>query len=291
MTRWITLLLVCFAGLAQTPPAAEKPGDTKEPEEGIPVTSELVRQNCGGCHAGDAKQQMSRISFRRTTPEGWQQTIRRMVSLNNVKLEPDVARRIVKYLADSHGLAPEEAKPAYFEVEKRVIDFKYAASSDTEQTCNKCHSIGRVMLQRRTKPEWERLLAMHRGYYPLIDFQAFRRMGPPQTQPGPDGRPPDNRHPMDKALGHLSEAFPLITPEWSAWSANRRTPRLAGRWMLTGYQLGKGPVYGEVQITAGENDEFATDIRWTYARSGESVARKAPKIPASRLPSKPRSTA
>ena len=31
---------------------------------------------------------MSRISFQRNTPEGWQDTIKRMVSLNGLKLDP-----------------------------------------------------------------------------------------------------------------------------------------------------------------------------------------------------------
>ena len=57
--------------------------------------------------------------------------------------------------------------------------------------------------------EWELLIAMHRGYYPLSDFQAFRRGGPPQTEPGPDGRPPDNRHPMDKVIPKLAEQLAL----------------------------------------------------------------------------------
>ena len=51
-----------------------------------------------------------------------------------------------------------------------------------------------MISQRRTKEEWELLLAMHRGYYPLVDFQAFRRGGPPPpTAARTDGRPPDNR--------------------------------------------------------------------------------------------------
>ena len=31
---------------------------------------------------------MSRISFQRNTPEGWQEIIRRMVSLNGLKIDP-----------------------------------------------------------------------------------------------------------------------------------------------------------------------------------------------------------
>src|SRR5437867_9233484 len=247
-------------------------------DEGLPVTSELVKQKCSSCHKADEKARLTRISYRRTTPEGWEETIKRMVSLNDVKLQPTEARDIVRYLADHHGLAPDEAKPAAFEVEREQIDYKYTADKDTERTCTSCHSMGRVISQRRTKEEWELLVAMHRGYYPLSDFQAFRRFGPPPRDqaPGPDGRPPDNRHPMDKAVAHLSTAFPLTTPEWSAWAATMRPPRLQGAWALAGYQLGKGPIFGRVVITsAGDVDsgDFTTETTLTYARTGQTVKR------------------
>src|SRR5437867_767599 len=271
----IALFLHAHFVRGQEQKKAESPAKEEKPEdEGIPVTNELVQKSCSSCHKIDEKKRISRISYRRTTPEGWQQTIKRMVSLNKLQIQPDQARQVLKYLANNLGLAPEEARPAAFEVEKRMIDFKYS-DRDTESVCSKCHSMGRVIAQRRTKEEWELLVAMHRGYYPLSDFQAFRRMGPPQTEPGPDARPPDNRHPMDKAIVHLSNAFPLKTAEWSAWSANMRPPRLQGTWALSGYQLGKGPVYGQVRITpvAESEDEFLTETRYTYARSGQAVTR------------------
>jgi quinohemoprotein amine dehydrogenase len=261
------------------PKAAEEKRDGKDPQadEGIPIDSALVKRACGACHPSDEKGRMSRISYRRTTPEGWQETVKRMVALNGVALAPDEARQIVKYLANRLGLAPEEARPGQFEVERRLIDWKYTADNDTEQACNKCHSLGRVILQRRTKQEWELLVAMHRGYYPLSDFQAFRRMGPQQSAPAPDGRPPDNRHPMEKAIGHLAGAFPLKTAEWSAWSAAMGAPRAEGRWALAGYEAGKGAVYGEVKIrrndASADGDEFLTETRYTYAKTGRTVAR------------------
>lgn len=255
-----------YAQAPQTP--AKEP--VKEEEEGIPITSDAVKNACASCHKPDSKGRLSRISSRRTTPEGWQETIRRMVTLNKADIEPDQARAVVKYLSNTLGLAPEEAKPAAFEVERRLIDFKYSANADTERVCSSCHSMGRVMMQRRTGKEWDLVVAMHRGYYPLVDFQVFRRGGPPSTEPGPDGRPPDNRHPMDKALGHLKSAFPFTTSEWAAWSATMRSPRLDGTWLLSGYEPGEGPVFGTVTITANPTspDEFTTQANYTYMRTG-----------------------
>jgi quinohemoprotein amine dehydrogenase len=235
----------------------------------------VVITACGACHKADEKMRLSRISYRRTTPEGWQETLRRMVTLNKLQIEPDVARKVVKYLSDNQGLAPEELAPGTFEIERRMIDYKYAANADTDRVCSSCHSMGRVLLQRRTKDDWDLLVAMHRGWYPLVDFQVFRRTGPPEREPGPDGRPPDNRHPMDKVLDHLRGAFPLTTPEWAAWSATMRSPRLEGSWALTGTEAGQGPVFGQVTVTAvpSSPDEFTTVTKYTYPRSGRTVER------------------
>jgi quinohemoprotein amine dehydrogenase len=254
-------------------PAAPKSPD--EPDEGIPITSPAVKKACGGCHTADDKQRLSRISFRRTTPEGWQETIRRMVTLNGASIEPGEAREVVKYLADHLGLAPEEVTPAAFELERRLIDFKYKANEDTAGVCSSCHSMGRVMLQRRTGEEWNLVVAMHRGYYPLVDFQVFRRGGPPSTEPGPDGRPPDNRHPMDKALGHLKGAFPLMTKDWTDWSATMRSPRLDGTWLVSGVAPGEGLVFGQMTIApvANSPDEFTTSTTFTYPKTGRTVTR------------------
>ena len=54
---------------------------------------------------------------------------------------------------------------------------------------------------------------------------------------------------MDKALAHLKSAFPFTTPEWSAWSATMRTPRIEGTWAVSGYEPGEGPFFGRVTIT------------------------------------------
>jgi quinohemoprotein amine dehydrogenase len=259
----------------QTPGNQSSAAPTAKPEEGIPITDQTVLKACGSCHRPDDKNQMSRISFQRNTPEGWQNTIQRMVALNGLNIDPVTARHVVKYLSNNLGLAPEEAKPAAWEVEKRWIDFKYTANADAESTCNVCHSLGRVISQRRTRGEWDLLVAMHRGWYPLVDNQAFRRRGPPPTGRSADGRPPDTRHPVEKALDHLATTFPLKTPEWTAWSATMRPARLDGTWTLSGWELGKGAIYGRVTITTdpATPDEFTTSATYRVARTGETITR------------------
>lgn len=293
------LAIVCVpaAARAQGPPpaaAAEVVAD-----EGIPVDNALVRARCGSCHRPDDKGRMTRISYRRASAENWERTIKRMISLNHVTLTPEDARAILKYLTDTHGLAPEELRPIAFEGERRMIEYSYTADETTSNMCSSCHSIARVLSERRTKEEWQLLVAMHRAYYPLVDTQpmnggqGFMRTGgrggrnaaatrpaqtPAQTPTatsGSDGAAEDNRHPVDRAIEHLAKTLPLKTSEWAAWSAAMQPPKLAGRWAVVGSQVGAGPVFGTVTVTADASapDTFTTDIRYTVARTGKTISR------------------
>jgi quinohemoprotein amine dehydrogenase len=258
-------LTVLVAILALAVPLAAQQRDTTP---GFPIRDQAVLANCSRCHVPDSAGIVQRLSFLRKTPEGWEMSIRRMVTLYRVPLDTTAARRIVRYLSDNQGLAPEEARPARFESERRLIDFTYSADTRTETTCRACHSMGRVMLQRRTREEWGLLIATHRGLYPLVDNQAFRR-NPPAN---PEG---DNQQPMDQAIGHLSRAYPLRTPQWAAWSATMRPPRLEGTWLLSGHELGKGALYGQMTITRGASDgEYVTRVWYRYANGGSAVARE-----------------
>src|SRR5206468_12034401 len=96
---------------------------------------------------------------------------------------------------------------------------------------------------------------------------------PAQGRGGREGRGGDNRQPYEKAQDHLATAFPLMSPEWAAWSAAMRSPKLAGRWTIAGYQRGKGPIYGEVVIADRPDmaDGFTTGGMFSYVRLGETV--------------------
>src|ERR1041385_3896362 len=104
------LIGVHAAVAAAQSPAVTTPSDT----DGIPIQSELVRSRCGTCHRVDDQMRMTRISYRRATPENWERTIKRMVTLNHAALDVNDARDILKYLADHNGLAPSEAKAGSF---------------------------------------------------------------------------------------------------------------------------------------------------------------------------------
>lgn len=260
--------------LAWSPAPSASPVDTVPlhrtvaDDDGFPIRNQKVIDRCSRCHEVDDEGRMSRVSYLRKSPEGWQLSIRRMVALHGARLNQEDAREIATYLANEQGLAPEEMRPGLFEVERRMDDQDYEGDSDVEFTCIQCHSMGRVITQRRTKDEWGLLLATHRGLYPFVDFQAFR-------YPGPASKEDDPRHPMDRAADHLSEVFPLETPEWSAWAATKRSPRLGGTWALSGYEPGKGPIYGTMTVNADPSnpDAFTTTATYVYAESGERVQR------------------
>jgi quinohemoprotein amine dehydrogenase len=244
------------------------PAPQRDTTRGFAITDRATITSCGECHARDSSGYMQRISYERKTPEGWEMSVRRMVSLNNVALDPATARTIVRYLSDQQGLAPAEMKAGRFESERRMIEYRYTADPRTETTCRACHSMGRVITQRRTRGEWELLVATHRALYPDADFQAFRRGGPATNDSGPIP------HPMDVAITHLARAFPLRTPEWTAWAATMRSPHLEGTWMLSGTEPGRGAFYGQVTVTRGASDgEFVTKANYRYAEGGPAVQR------------------
>lgn len=262
---------------------------------GIPINDQLTITKCGGCHQRDANGMMRRLSYMRTTPEVWEESIKRMVRLNGVAMKPEEAREILKFLSNNNGLAPEEAKPVFWEVEHRLFRDQSDKIPDDalQHTCNYCHTIGRVLSQRRTREDYEKLINMHLGLFPGAENTLRPRRpdnreempvvmsspagGNPAVVPAPPPAVPvraDGKYPADVAIDYLAKVQPLITPEWEAWKAVMRTPKLEGKWMLTGYQQGKGRVFGTVTIEAGSApDEFVTKTEVEYATSGITLSR------------------
>ena len=117
-------------------------------------------------------------------------------------------------------------------------------------------------------------MAMHRGYYPLSDTQGFRRFGPPR--PGAT----DSRHPMDKGRGRICPA-PSRSRRTNGPPGRRRCGRR--EWRAPGRS--KGMSRGWDRSTArsrsppgADATSFTSTARYTYARSGEEVARSGRSI-------------
>lgn len=254
--------------------SSESPGVAKvQTEQGIPVTNQLVIDKCSGCHTRDAKGNMLRISWERSTPEGWEEAVKRMVRLRGVSLTPEQARSIVKYLSTDHGLAPEEAASVEFYAEKRIVDETNIPNDKVKAACAMCHPFARPMSWRRSAEDWKYLANLHVALYPQAD-EAFR-FGFRAAEEGGEGGPNDKTVPLDEALAFLSKSAPLQTPEWAAWRARMRAPKLTGRWLVSADVPGKGKYYGEMVVEPGgsSDDEFTTRVTLKSVRDGSEITR------------------
>ncbi|HEX7853417.1 MAG TPA: quinohemoprotein amine dehydrogenase subunit alpha [Sphingobium sp.] len=248
--------------------------DFTEAEEGIPVTDKLTQEKCGACHAPDAKGNLSRISWIRTTPEGWDQAIKRMVRLNGLSITPAESRSVIKYLATWHGLAPEEAKPVMYLTEHRIIDETNIPNEAVRGSCAACHSFAQPLSWRRSKTEWKLLQNLHVAMYSQAEAQ-FRHDAPPE--PGAAPLAPGTKPPKqgDIGLDYITRTAPLNTPEWTAWKPRIRDPKLAGKWMISAAVPGQGRFVGEMTIQpSGAPDEFDTTTTMHSLTSGSTLTRK-----------------
>jgi len=274
LATFLVLPLLAQSQKPQAAPSAE-PASQSSPVEGIPVTNQLVISKCGGCHTKDEKGNMLRISWVRATPEGWEQAIKRMVRLRGVTLTPEEARSILKYLSTYHGLSPEEAKPVMYYAEHRIQDETNIPNDNVRGACANCHPMARPLSWRRSPQDWKLLANLHIALYPTAD-ECFRLgINAGGFDEERHHREPGAPLPVDEALAFLSKQAPLHTPEWAAWRARMRAPKLAGRWLVSASLPGRGRFYGEMNIEAksGSDDEFVTRVKLTSVKDGSTITR------------------
>jgi quinohemoprotein amine dehydrogenase len=271
-----SILVFPLLAQGQKPQAASSAETAKSaPVDGIPVTDQLVISKCGACHTRDEKGNMLRISWERATPEGWEEAIKRMVRLRGVSLTPQEARSVLKYLATYHGLAPQEANPINYYAEKRIQDETNIPNDNVRGACANCHMMARPLSWRRSPEDWKDLANLHVALYPQAD-EAFR------LGINAGGFDEEHHHldpgaplPVDIALAYLSKTAPLDTPEWAAWRARMRAPKLAGRWIVSAYIPGRGKFFGDMDVEAvsGTDDEFTTKVKLTSMKDGSTISR------------------
>jgi quinohemoprotein amine dehydrogenase len=283
MTARLSLRSVLLVGLCSATAVVAQgtamTGDT-ETEVGIPVSDTMTTQKCGACHTADAKGNLSRISWVRTTPEGWAQAIKRMVKLNGLQITPDESRHIVRYLSNSHGLAPEEAKPVMYLVEHRTVDETSIPSESVRTGCAACHAFAQPLSWRRSGAEWKLLQDFHVSLYSQADAQyrrvAVDRPGPTMAKPTPIVNEP-GAIPLTAgqvSLEYIRKAAPLRTPEWTQWMGRMQTPHLEGKWLVSASVPGKGTYVGTMNVTpGGEEDEFKTGIALHSLADGSNMTR------------------
>ena len=219
----------------------------------IPVASESVRATCGGCHQVDSHLCMSRISYQRKTPEGWEDTVRRMGRMNGIPSSASQAREIIRYLADNQGLTSSEVQGIAYAMEKRLNVEENVPNEDVRNLCTRCHSYARIAGERRTREEWLKLKDFHFASFPEeLNF-------------------PDWPGAADKALNDLAQRFPLDTPEWERERGQR--PPSKGSWLVRGHEPGHGDYLGHVSIAPGADGICQTVTSMEFA-DGEKEERQ-----------------
>jgi quinohemoprotein amine dehydrogenase len=211
----------------------------------------LLRKNCSGCHRESAPEHFHRISDIRKTPEGWAMTLFRMHQVHGLALEAGERDRVLRYLGEVGGLAPEESAPGRFALERRPNAQDVSFGEDLQVMCARCHSMARVALQRRDADEWLKLTHTHVGQWPSLEYQESSR----------------DRYWWQSATteypAKLAALFPLDTHAWRAWSKTQH-PSLAGQWIVYGHTPGRGDYHGIATITQKDLDDYTTTYALTY---------------------------
>ncbi len=223
---------------------------------------ELVRTYCSGCHRESAGQ-FERISSIRKTPEGWVMTLFRMRQVHGLALEGGVRESIVRYLADTQGLAPSESAPGRFALERRPNAKDLDVGPEIGVMCGRCHSLARVSLQRRDEEEWRKLSNTHVGQWPSIEYSASGRDRPWfQIATGP-------------LPGKLAALYPFSSTAWTEWQ-KRPVRDLSGAWVVVGRVPGGKDFYGTARIDRDAGGDYQAHYQLTdvagIAFDGDSKA-------------------
>ena len=195
---------------------------------------QLLLDTCGTCHS-QTENGLSRIEGQRKTPEGWMMTIVRMQQSHGLNLSAADRRTIVQFLSDTQGLAPAEAAPFRYALEK-VPDAQEAPEEPMASMCARCHTEARVGLQRRTAEEWSIHMDFHVGNYPTIEYQALGR---------------DRewfKIAKEEIAPYLAETYPLETADWTDWQGRDKAP-VAGDWIVLTTLPRAGEAYGRLTVS------------------------------------------
>jgi quinohemoprotein amine dehydrogenase len=208
----------------------------------------VLNARCAGCHLENGK--LQRISGMRKTPEGWDMTIARMQTWHKIDISAQERKTLVKYLADRQGLAPDEAAPYRFLLERTPNVQDVLPNKELGEMCARCHSFGRVALQRREPAEWKKLIHTHLGQFPSIEYSAGGR----------------DRHwrdiAFDEAVPALAKLYPADNASWKKWQAQKHVLPV-GKWRIAGRRPGTGDYAGTMQVEALGNDRY--DVRYDFS--------------------------
>ncbi len=236
-------------------------------EASPPVPSsprEIIVASCSGCHAQNGEGRWFRISDQRKTPEAWQMTLVRMELVHQAKFVDPAGgdsqaalRTLVKYFADTQGLAPAESAPYRYILEQELNTIEQHDTEQFRTMCARCHTGARVALQRRTEDEWRNLVHFHLGQFPTTEYQM---MGRDRDWLGLA---------LNEVVPYLNEHFPLQTDAWQQWqSASRHN--FEASWRVVGSMPGRGAFSGTMVTAAKGDDHYSVAFNGQF-EDGETL--------------------
>src|SRR6185437_787430 len=253
-----TVVLAAASAAVQAAPAAASPAApavVSAEAQGAaspaahPPGADLVRSYCSGCHQEHAGR-LERISDMRKSTEGWEMTLFRMRQVQGLMLEDGVRNAIVRYLADTQGLAPAESAAGRFALERRPNAQDIDLGPQIGVMCGRCHTLARVSLQRRDAEEWLKLAHTHVGQWPSIEYSASGRDRPWwQIASG-------------ELPAKLAALFPYSSAAWNEWKA-RPVRDLSGNWRVVGHVPGGRDFQGTAHIERAPDGDYAAHYRLT----------------------------
>ncbi|MDP3871870.1 MAG: quinohemoprotein amine dehydrogenase subunit alpha [Methyloversatilis sp.] len=216
-----------------------------------PAREALVNTKCASCHTAKGDGRWDRISESRRTPEGWDMTVARMGFAHGVKMTHDERSAIVKYLSDAYGLSPDESAAHRYIVDRTPSVVEHPENKLIGDTCARCHSYGRIAVQRRTEADWRKLVHFHVGQFPAIEIQAGGR----------------DRNWFDIAVGdasvELGKVYGFESDSWNKWKAQKPADA-SGNWRLVGHKPGAGAYEGTATVTRTGNDAYSVSMTVRY---------------------------
>lgn len=216
-----------------------------------PAAEALVNSKCATCHAASGKGTWDRISDSRRTPEGWDMTVARMGFAHGVKMSHDERAAIVKYLSDTYGLSPDESAAYRYIVNRTPSVVEHPENKLIGDTCARCHSYGRIAVQRRTEADWRKLVHFHVGQFPAIEIQAGGR----------------DRNWFEIATGEaaveLGKLYGFESASWNAWKAQPRADA-SGSWRVVGHKPGTGAYEGTATVARSGEDQYSVAMTLRY---------------------------
>ncbi len=208
----------------------------------------LVMSKCGTCHAPTADGRIPRVEDIRTTPEEWTVLVDRMRRLHGMKLREGEMDRLLKELAATQSLTPDEqAQVSYLSLWHNSQRVEEPSGKDEEKiyaTCVRCHTAGKIHSYRMTPEAWTKLRDFHLYISPTVVFTMREMRWIPEA---------------DAAFAHFAKKLPYGS------ASKAPATRLDGAWAVFGYAPGRGTYRGEARIADAGNAELKLTGSLTYA--------------------------